>query len=279
MKDLMIDIETLSSSNDAVMIQLAGVYFDRNTGQYGSEFCMNIDENSCLAKGFSISDSTLEWWGKQNPEILKAIRTNCCHVETVMDAFYNFYKAGGNSVQVWSHATFDFVIVQNYLEKLKKGFMRHKEARDIRTLVALSGIDLKKYDWNKKTHNALDDCKFQITYCVDAMRMLVARDLAKNIGDNMADTRKLLPCPFCNSKNIKYGKKCLYCEDCGCITGYQDNYDEDGAREAAWNMRAQPQQIQGLKRALEYYANGGDWVGGEVDNGKVAKTALNSIKE
>lgn len=52
--------------------------------------------------------------------------------------------------------------------------MRHKDARDIRTLVNLSGIDLKTYDWNKKTHNALDDCKFQVTYCVDAMKKLVA---------------------------------------------------------------------------------------------------------
>lgn len=172
MKDLMIDIETLSTAPDAVMIQLAGVYFDRATGETGAEFCMNIDENSCVAKGFTLSKSTLDWWAKQNQAILEAIRSNCNDVDEVMTEFFTFYKSGGNNVQIWSHATFDFVIVQNYLEKLKKGFMRHKEARDIRTLVALSGIDLRTYDWNRKTHNALDDCKFQIAYCVDAMKRL-----------------------------------------------------------------------------------------------------------
>ena len=172
MKDLMIDIETLSAASDAVMIQLAGVYFDRNTGECGKEFCMNIDENSCLDQGFHTSASTLNWWATQDQTILNAIRTNAHDVTEVTRAFYSFYQEGGKDVQVWSHATFDFVIVQNYLEKLHKKFMYHKNARDIRTLVSLSGIDLTTYDWNNKTHNALDDCKFQIKYCVDAIKKL-----------------------------------------------------------------------------------------------------------
>ncbi len=172
MKDLMIDIETLSSATDAVMIQLAGVYFDRNTGECGEEFCMNIDENSCIDQGFKTNESTLAWWATQDQAILQAIRTNTHDVKHVTEAFFNFYRSGGKDVQVWSHATFDFVIVQNYLEKLHKKFMYHKNARDIRTLVNLSGVDLTAYDWNKKTHNALDDCKFQVQYCVDAMKKL-----------------------------------------------------------------------------------------------------------
>lgn len=32
MKDVMIDIETLGTSQNSVMVQIAGVYFDRYTG-------------------------------------------------------------------------------------------------------------------------------------------------------------------------------------------------------------------------------------------------------
>jgi hypothetical protein len=171
-KDLMIDIETLSSDSDAVMIQLAGVYFDRQTGETGAEYCRNISRESCLDLGFKESQSTIDWWAKQDPDVLASIKENPCTAQEAMREFSDFVHAV-NGVSVWSHATFDFVIVQNYLTRLDLRPMPYRSARDIRTLVDLSGIDLKSYDWKKgKTHHALDDCKFQITYCVDALNTL-----------------------------------------------------------------------------------------------------------
>lgn len=170
MKDLMIDIETMGTAHNAVMIQLAGVFFDRDTGELGREFCINISEESCESHGFTKDPKTIEWWNKQDQAILDNIRTDAFPIEVAIISFYKFYLMV-KDVKVWSHATFDFVIVQNYLQKFDRS-MNHKHARDIRTLVDLSGINLKQYDWTKKTHNALDDCKFQAQYCVDALKAL-----------------------------------------------------------------------------------------------------------
>lgn len=169
MKDLMIDIETMGTGPNAVMIQLAGVYFDRKTGQLGAEFCQSLSIEDSLTLGFEKDLSTENWWKEQDQSVLENILSTALPVWKVLMAF-NIFRADANFV--WSHATFDFVIVQNHLKKVGLAQIPHKTARDIRTLVDLSGINLKAYDWTKKTHNALDDCKFQVQYCVDAMRRL-----------------------------------------------------------------------------------------------------------
>ena len=38
MNDLMIDIETMGNTHNAAMIQLAAVFFDRDTGELGDKF-------------------------------------------------------------------------------------------------------------------------------------------------------------------------------------------------------------------------------------------------
>lgn len=173
MKDLMIDIETMGNTSNAVMIQLAGVFFDRNTGETGAEFCKSLTVESCEEFGYTQDESTVKWWAEQNQDVLKAILDKGEHAVDVMHAFADFLGPDTKELLVWSHATFDFPIVQNYLKGLTKSYLPYRGARDIRTLVDLSGIDLNKYDWaSGKTHNALDDCKFQINYCVDAMKMV-----------------------------------------------------------------------------------------------------------
>lgn len=173
MRDLMIDIETMGTGNNPAMIQIAGVFFDRKTGQTFDEFERCIDLDDCTDHGFETTESTKQWWLEQNPEVLKDILSRGDPVKKVMEKYSSF--ACHEDVFVWSHATFDFVIVQHYLTRFKLKYMPYRNARDIRTLVDLSGIDLDKYDWSKgKTHNALDDCKFQIQYCVDAIRMIRA---------------------------------------------------------------------------------------------------------
>ena len=173
MKDVMIDIETLGNTYDAVMIQLGACFFDRKTGEIGKTFSVNIDRESCKANGFKENAETLKWWSEQNQEIFNTITTKDLNsVDIAMKSFNDFLGKGVKDLVIWSHATFDFVIVQNYLTSLKAGYLPFRGARDIRTLVDLSGINLDNYDWSKKTHDALDDCKFQVAYCVDAMNKL-----------------------------------------------------------------------------------------------------------
>lgn len=166
MQDLMIDIETLGTGNNAVMIQLGACYFDRRTGKIGDTFCRSINREKSTAAGFEEDQSTIDWWSRQDQTIFQEIISSRESPKQVMNAFRSF--ADRKNVKFWSHATFDFVIVQNHFKKLGIKPLPHGKARDIRTLVDISGINLSLYNWGKKTHNALDDCKFQVEYCRDA---------------------------------------------------------------------------------------------------------------
>lgn len=169
MKDLMIDIETMGNGSNAAMIQLAGVYFDITTGETGGEFNMCLDLNDVIDHGFETDPDTEKWWSEQNQDVLKNILDNGKPVKEVMIEFSKFMS---DAKRVWSHATFDFVIVQHYLRRFKLKGMPYKGSMDIRTLCYLSNINLDKYDWSQKTHDALDDCKFQIKYCCDAYKII-----------------------------------------------------------------------------------------------------------
>jgi hypothetical protein len=171
MKDVMIDIETMGIRHDAVIIQVAGLFFDRKTGELGEHFLSSINMLDCIEYGFTKSLSTQQWWAEQNQDVLKEIMKTKKPLKPTIKKFNKFLHSRGD-VNHWSHSTFDFPLLQNYFAKFNLKPMNFRKARDIRTMVDLSGINLDDYNWNNKTHNALDDCKFQIQYCVDAMRVL-----------------------------------------------------------------------------------------------------------
>lgn len=166
MNDIMLDIETLGNTHDSVMIQIAACYFDRNTGAIGKTFSRCILKSDCEAYGFKTSESTIKWWSEQKQSVLESIfdRGEC--LEIVLNDFSEFID---REACVWCHATFDFPILQNYFNKINLPPLNFRKCRDIRTLVDLSNLDLDKYDWSGKTHDALDDCIFQVNYCKDAI--------------------------------------------------------------------------------------------------------------
>lgn len=169
MKDLMLDIETLGNGEYAAIVQISGCYFDRSTGEIGKIFDERIDlEDAC--KYGEADGSTLKFWFQQDSEIIKQVMSGTRKLEEVLQEFELFAREADC---VWSHATFDFVIVQEAMKKndcLKR--LKYKSARDLRTLCDLA--KLKEEDFPKvgKTHNALDDCKFQVQYTVLALNKI-----------------------------------------------------------------------------------------------------------
>ena len=90
---------------------------------------------------------------------------------------------GKHSIYLWSHATFDAVILQNAFRVCGvKSPFPYKNFRDIRTLTDLAQLDLKKTFTDKsgpqKDHNALHDCVFQVKYCSECFRSLTNTKLA-----------------------------------------------------------------------------------------------------
>ena len=168
MDDLMVDIETLGTTHNAVITQIGACFFDRNTGDYGSNFLMNIRIQDCLDKGMTVNGDTIKWWMNQE---YKSWVKDAGDLAVVLNAFRKFAKP---CKAAWAHATFDFPILANAYNICKIGMPFHyRDMRDLITLVDLS--DLKKEDFKTnllKTHNALDDCFYQIEYAVKCFKRI-----------------------------------------------------------------------------------------------------------
>jgi len=173
MKDIMLDLETFGNSKDSVIVQIGTCYFDRYSGEIGETLCLNIDVDSSLKEGFDVWGSTLYWWMKQGDKARKSIMEEPRYaVRTAINQVNGFLKKAD---QIWSHATFDFVMLMGHFEKLGiKPSFHYRAARDLRTLVDLADLP-KNNDKLVRTdiqHNALDDCLYQVQYAVECFRAL-----------------------------------------------------------------------------------------------------------
>lgn len=166
MKDLMLDIETLGTRPTSVICQLGACYFDRQTGEIGEKFLQNIEVGSALIAGLTIDQSTVNWWKEQDEQTW---HTGLADIWSVLRLFSDFCK---DVKSVWSHASFDAPIVQNAYQMCGiKPPWHYRAVKDIRTLVDLTNPEFKS-DKKLKTHNALDDCLYQVKYCVECFNKL-----------------------------------------------------------------------------------------------------------
>ncbi len=155
-KRYMLDIETLGTRGCPVLLQVACCDFDMKKE-------INLKFNKDKQPLSTVDKHTLEFWkGKVQPH-----GTN-----TLQQGFKDLTHFLNGADEVWSH-NFDANIIFTICDTYKLFIPYHfTKFRDIRTLVSLSKINLDDYDWNEKTHDALDDVKFQIKYCSDAMDLI-----------------------------------------------------------------------------------------------------------
>lgn len=166
MKDVMIDIETLGTRATSAIVQIGACYFDRKTGEIGEEFSLNVNS---FDKAFTTDPETILWWAKQPLETQKSVFSNGVEIDVTLERLIEFLEKGK---YLWSHATFDIPIIMHAMDVYNiKMPIHYKQMRDIRTLMDLAE---HRSDAVREGihHNALDDCKFQVQYCVEAMNKL-----------------------------------------------------------------------------------------------------------
>lgn len=171
MTDIMVDLETLGNGKNACVTQIGSCYFDRYTGEITRTFFCNVDARSAMRSGAEMDAATVYWWLNQDKGAIDAmIKPPLDDITVAFTALNEFMRGAKN---IWSHATFDFVILQETYKRLNiKPSFRYTYARDIRTLVDLSGIILNYTKREGVHHNALDDCLHQVKYCVEAFNKL-----------------------------------------------------------------------------------------------------------
>lgn len=188
MKDVMLDFETLGNGTNKCVCQVAAIYFENKTGELGKEFKSNIDAASHIAIGGRIDADTVYWWLQQSDSARKSItpyRTDQCNTDIihVMTNLNEFLK---DATRIWSHATFDFVTLNETLKQCNiKPSYSYKMGLDLRTLVYLAGVKVDKTPREGTHHDALDDCKHQVKYCVKSLNAIKTNKQAIQVLSNL----------------------------------------------------------------------------------------------
>ncbi len=167
MKDVMIDFETFGRGPNACICQVGAVYFDKVTGELGKEFAANIDAGTHQLSGAEFDASTIYFWLQQSEAARMSLFGDLQDAHTAMSALNAFLA---DATRIWSHATFDFVILTNALQRLgiKQSF-KYKAGLDLRTLVYVAGINIDGFPREGTHHNGLADAKHQVKYTVAAL--------------------------------------------------------------------------------------------------------------
>ena len=167
---IMLDLETLSVNPNAVILQIGMCRFDPMTGDTGDEFEKTIDLDSSLRAGFDVDASTIQWWQHQEEKARLSVFNGDMAIETAMWETRYFIS---ECPHIWSHATFDFVLLMNHFRRFNIKPPSYRSAHDIRTLIELAGgLENMKYPKVGTTHTALDDCKYQVQYVSDLYRKI-----------------------------------------------------------------------------------------------------------
>jgi hypothetical protein len=160
--DVMLDIETLGTRPECVVVTLGAVKFNPYTlDDPGPGIYMRLDADEQLALGREVQDETMRWWLDQVEDVREeALGDGNDRIK--LEEMYrqlNRFLVGVDSIWCQGPA-FDIVILENIYRQM--GWptpWQFWQIRDSRTLFGVHGDPREK---NKAgLHNALEDCVSQ----------------------------------------------------------------------------------------------------------------------
>ena len=118
-KGIMVDIETLSQSFNAVVVSIGAVKFNFTEGIIDS-FKVNIDAKSAKAVGLRIDQPTLKWWSEQSQEARDGWMKNPKPID-IHDALNQFSEWWGTrkDLMFWGNGGFDSSVLASAYEACK----------------------------------------------------------------------------------------------------------------------------------------------------------------
>ena len=157
-----IDIETLGTSPDTVVLTIGGIKFDPMADdELHSEFYYRLDVDEQIDMGRTVDEKTLEWWETQSEEVKKEAMSpeDRVSVEETLKAL-NKWLVGVD--KIWCQGpVFDIGILENLYKQIG---LHHNWPfyiiRDSRTLFSLMDKDPRK-EIDFAAHNALADAIVQ----------------------------------------------------------------------------------------------------------------------
>ena len=157
----MLDIETLATTPDAVVMSVGVVKFDPHTGVPHNKTLWRPDIDEQTERDRHISDSTLEWWAKQPEHIQEDAFSDQGRIPVVeFMKELNRYCVGME--KIWCQGPqFDMLILENlYIQYGHHFGWQFWQVMDCRTLFQLMPVDPRKAI-QQDLHSADADAYYQ----------------------------------------------------------------------------------------------------------------------
>lgn len=160
--EIMIDIETLGTSKNSVVLSIGAVQFNENGIE--KQFYVQIDPESCTDWGLVIDAPTVMWWLDRNEAARKAlIATRGTALDVALDELISAFKWKGATV--WANGIdFDFVILEEALKATGRvipwDYWAKMDFRTVKNMVPRAIYNACKEE-NPVAHNALADAMSQ----------------------------------------------------------------------------------------------------------------------
>jgi|TARA_B100000965_G_scaffold406648_1_gene446865 hypothetical protein len=157
----MIDLETLSTNPDSVILTIGAIKFNPYTQDEPSQpLYFKVDVDSQTSMGRHVMEDTLNWWTSQPKEIQEEALGED-NRETLDSTIKQLNKFAVGVDVFWCQGPlFDYAILQNLYAQLGHPVpWQYWQIRDSRTLFGLVPRDFG--DERKQAHNALADCYYQ----------------------------------------------------------------------------------------------------------------------
>lgn len=166
MNNVMLDLETMGTSPDSVILSLGACFFDKE--EVGDGIYLVLDREEQKQANRRVSEDTMIWWDNQSNEartVFDAPQTPVAHALSGFAQFIELYADDPKKVCVWGNGSdFDNIMLGTLYDLwgIKKPWS-YSNNRCFRTLkniaLAFDSHDLPVREGT--AHNALDDAVFQ----------------------------------------------------------------------------------------------------------------------
>jgi len=173
----MVDIETLSTKPNAVILSIGAILFDPFQLNDPSElrqhtFYINVDRDS--QPHSAVDQDTIDWWAKQSDDAKNRLAVAPQPIALALQELHNFLvfrqgEAHPPTHELWANSpSFDCVILQSAYSlysrfKLPVPFSRWYDVRTTKELAWRHGVGRPPLHIGT-AHDALDDCVQQALY-------------------------------------------------------------------------------------------------------------------
>lgn len=170
----MLDLETLGTNSNAVLISIGAVCFIPEEMKIISRVYYNIDPNSCEAAGLKVDMNTILWWFKQSDAARKVFEKDSMPLKQALINFSLWLETQDNvkEIKIWGNgATFDNVLIRNAYKAVGLippwSFRNDSCYRTLRNMYPHINVDPVG-----TAHNAVDDAEYQALVLMEILKIL-----------------------------------------------------------------------------------------------------------